>query len=92
MQHQNFALVLRTFGRMFDRLPAPQRSQLEEMIPRILSRLQYEVLTTELDGALLELADALDTAGSSEVAEIVWEARQEARSAIPGLADADGSA
>ena len=92
MQHQNFALVLRTFGRMFDRLPAPQRSQLEEMIPRILSRLQYEVLTTDLDEALLELADALAIAGSSEVAEIVWEARQEARNAIPGLADADGSA
>ncbi len=50
------------------------------------------MLTTELDEALLKLGDALDIAGSSEVAEIVWEARQQARSDISGLADADGSA
>ncbi len=92
MQHQNFALVLRVSAKMFQRLPQAQRSQLEEMIPRILSRLHYEVLTIELEEALLELGDTLDIAGSSEVAEIVWEARQQARSAISGLANADGSA
>ncbi len=92
MQHQNFALVLRAFAKMFDRLSPAQRSQVEEIIPRILSRLQYEVLTTELDEALSTLADALDTAGSSEIAKMVWEAHQQARSTVPGLADADGSA
>lgn len=92
MQHQNFALVLRAFAKMFERLPQAQRSQVEEIIPRLLSRLQYEVLTTELDEALSELGDALDMAGSSGVAEIVWEARQQARSAISGLAGTDGSA
>ncbi len=71
MQHHNSALVLRVFAMMFDRLPQAQRSQLEEMIPRILSRLEYEVLTTELDEALLKLGDALDVAGSPEVAETV---------------------
>lgn len=92
LQHQNFALVLRTFAQMFDRLPAAQRSQVEEMIPRILSRLPREVLTTELDEALLKLAVALDTAGSRETVEEVWEARQQARSTIPNLADTDDSA
>ncbi len=92
MQHQNFALVLRVFARMFDRLPPAQRSQVEEMIPRILSRLQHEVLTTELDEALVTLTVALGTAGSQQTAEEVWEARQQARSTIPSLADSDDSA
>ena len=92
MQHQNFALVLRAFARTFDRLPPAQRSRVEDIVPRILTRLQYEVLTTELDEALMELADALDTTGSSETAEVVWEAHQQARSTVPGLADIEGSA
>ncbi len=93
MQHQNFALVLRAFAKMFDRLSPAQRSQVEEIIPRILSRLQYEVLTTELDEALSTLADALDTAGRGEkTAQVVWEARQQARSTIQGLADTEDSA
>src|SRR5919199_2199695 len=36
LQHQNFALVLGAFAKMFGRLPAAQRSQAEEIIPRIL--------------------------------------------------------
>jgi hypothetical protein len=92
LQHQNFALVLRAFAKMFGRMPAAQRSQVEEIIPRILSRLQYAVLTTDLDEALLTLAVALDTAGSRETAEEVWEARQQARSNISSLADTDDSA
>jgi hypothetical protein len=92
MQHQNFALVLRAFTKMFGRLTPTQQLQVVEMIPHILSRLKYEVLTTELDETLLALAAALDRAGGQETAEEVWEALQEARSTIPGLTDTDDSA
>ncbi len=93
-QHQNFALVFRAFATMFDRLSPAQRSQVEEMIPRILSRLQDEVLTTELDEALMSLADALNEAGCRESAEVVREARQRARSITsrPATAPPDSEA
>ena len=90
-QHQNFALVLRTFATMFDRLSPTQRSQVEDMIPRLLSRLRDEVLTTELEESLLSLADALGAAGRRESAEVVREAHQRARKTVPSLADDSSS-
>jgi hypothetical protein len=90
-QHQSFALVLLALAMMFERLQPSQRAQAEDMIPRILSRVQDEVFTTELDEALSSLADALDAAGRRESAEVVREARQRTKSTVPSLAGTDGS-
>ena len=83
-QHQNFALVLLVFAKMFERLPPAQRSLAEAIVPRILSGMGELVLTTELDEALMVLAAALDTAGSGATAEVVRQARDHAHNKPDG--------
>ncbi len=76
MQHQNAAAIYRTFAGQFHRLPAPLRTQAEDLFLRSLAGLGDHILTSELDAALSDLCTALRARGPSACAEALDDAQQ----------------
>jgi len=68
MQHQNFIEVLTTVTTMFDRLPKKWQKRVEDMLLRIISALGDHVLTAELEKALSDLINKLNSAGRTDTA------------------------
>lgn len=63
MQHQPFTEVVRTFSKLFGRLPPEVQTRSEDVILRLLPALGDHVLTGELETALDGLTGALQAAG-----------------------------
>ncbi|HZJ10218.1 MAG TPA: DUF2254 family protein, partial [Trueperaceae bacterium] len=63
LQHQPFTEVIRTFATMFGRLPDDMKERTEDVILRLLSALGDHVLTGELERSLVDLVQALRSAG-----------------------------
>jgi uncharacterized membrane protein len=83
MQPQTMAELVRTFGLMFERLPADHQPRAEDVIRRSLSALGEHVLTAELNAALSALIQSLEAADRHQTAAQV-RAAQHALSASVG--------
>lgn len=68
MQHQNFIEVLTTITTLFDRLKQKWQDRVEDMLLRIISALGDHVLTAELEKALSDLINKLNSGGKTDTA------------------------
>lgn len=75
MQHQVWAEVAQSIAILYGRLPSAQRCRVDDLILRIIPTVGDHPLTTELEDALTALVQALEEAGSGEVATKVQAAR-----------------
>jgi len=85
MQPQTCAEILRTFAITFARLPSDAQARAEDLVLRTISTLGDQVLTAELDAALIALASALDQAGRYETALSLRQARAELATTVGNL-------
>jgi uncharacterized membrane protein len=84
-QHQSFGHALRAIGSMYGRLPPDLQMEVEAIVLRLISGLKNQVLTTELDEALEEVARMFERAGRRVVADAVRRARAEQRAVVARL-------
>ena len=75
MQARSFAKVLRAYASGFDRLPRNVQQQVVDASLRLLSGLGDEVLTEDLDTALVALSERFRATGWPEEARAVEAAR-----------------
>lgn len=96
MQHQSYAEILRTFELLYDRLPPPLQSRVEDVVLRTLSGLGDHVLTSELETVLTGLIATFDKAGRTKTARALLAAREALAGSIGKLGGrstrADGDA
>jgi uncharacterized membrane protein len=84
MQPQTIAAIARTLAITFDRLPGEEQARVVELALTTLSALGEHVLTAELDGALILLAETLARNGYA-AAEAIRAARDELATSIGRL-------
>jgi len=77
MQHQCAAEIYRTFAKLFHRLPPSLQRQANDLLLRSLSGLGDHILTSDLEGALSVLVDALTAAAHPECAEAIAAAQRQ---------------
>jgi uncharacterized membrane protein len=85
MQHQVYAEILRGFAISLDRLPPPLVRRTEAVVLRSLAGLGDQMLTAELDAALVDVAAALERKGLHAGALAVRTARAELARSIGRL-------
>jgi uncharacterized membrane protein len=85
MQHHVYADVLRGLATTMDRLPPELAKRSEELVLRSLAGLGDQVLSAELEDALVDIADAFDMAGLVEGAVAVRTARVELAASVGKL-------
>ncbi|NLF13692.1 MAG: DUF2254 domain-containing protein [Anaerolineaceae bacterium] len=86
-EHQVLAEVLRAVNILFDRLTPDLRDRAEELVLRLLSYLDEQFLTRELDVALFQVAHTMEMLGEVETAEAIRDAREEQAAAFAFPAD-----
>ncbi len=91
-EHQVLAEVLRTVNILFDRLTPDLRDRAEELVLRLLGYLDEQFLTRELDVALFQVANTMETLGEARTAEAIRDAREEQAAAFAFPADIVGRA
>jgi hypothetical protein len=85
MQHQSAAEIYRVFASLFRRLPASLRQRAVDVLLRSLSGLGDHILTGDLDEAMSELINVLDTAGQTQCADAMKAARDQLRLSVGRL-------
>jgi uncharacterized membrane protein len=85
MQHQVYAEILRGFAISLDRLPPPLVRRTEAVVLRSLAGLGDQMLTAELDAALVDVTAALERKGLHAGALAVRTARAELARSIGRL-------
>jgi uncharacterized membrane protein len=75
MQHQTLAEIYRTLAVTFPRMPEPARQATVNLVLRSLAGMGDQMLTTQLDAAVLDLVDALRRGGRATAASQVRAAR-----------------
>jgi uncharacterized membrane protein len=76
MQHQSYAEIVRTFDLLYQRLPADSQRRTEDIVLRTLSGLGDQILTAELERALLAWIATLRHAGRNDVAAAIASAHE----------------
>jgi uncharacterized membrane protein len=76
MQHQSAAEIYRTLAGLFHLLPPQLQQQTDDLLRRSLSGLGDHILTADLEGSLLAIADALALAGRVQASKAIGDARQ----------------
>jgi uncharacterized membrane protein len=76
MQHQSYAEIVRTFDLLYERLPADTRHRTEDIILRTLSGLGDQILTAELERALLAWIATLRQFGRNDTADAIADAHE----------------
>ena len=74
MQHQSYAEIVRTFDLLYLRLSSDARRRTEDIVLRTLSGLGDQILTAELEHALLAWIGTLRHAGRDDVAAAIADA------------------
>jgi prepilin signal peptidase PulO-like enzyme (type II secretory pathway) len=92
LQHQCAAEIYRTFATLLKRLSAPLQDFAGDIVMRSLAALGDHLLTSDLDEALAELADALGEAGQAKRAAAITRARRRMASNIGKLSSRTGRA